>query len=407
MKDILKNRPFLFILFTAFLSIMGIGLIIPVLPFIVGKYITHNNTIAIYVGLLTSIYAFCQFFASPVIGALSDKFGRRWVLLLCLLGSAIGYILFGIGGSLTILFVARIIDGTTGGDISTAMAYVADVTEPQDRGKYFGIVGSVMGLGFMLGPTIGGFLAHISLSAPLYLAAALTLINMIYGYFVLPETLSKEHRIADFSLHHLNPFAQMHYIMKKNVLLWLMIIGSFYFFAFAQMSGLLAVFYKDILHWTPANLGLYFLVLGIGDMVTQGYLAGKLIEKIGIISVIMAGFLLTGLAFGINVILPIFPYFLLAFVYVVIYAIGSGFFEPAFDGLISSAASPQEQGRVQGAYQSVQSITRIIGPLFATLLYQFGHSLPWVSCVVFSIIGAILLWQRKGKFVNLHSTREN
>ena len=384
---------------------MGIGLIIPVLPYIVNRYIPDNKTIAIFVGLLTSTYAFCQFFAAPVLGALSDKFGRRSVLLLCLLGSAIGYILFGIGGSIAILFIARIIDGTTGGDISTAMAYVADVTAPQDRGKYYGIVGSVMGFGFIVGPTVGGFLAHLSLSAPLFLAAALTIINMIYGYFVLPETLSKEHRITDFSLHHLNPFAQMYYIMKKNVMLWLLVIGAFYFFAFAQMSGLLAVFYKDILQWTPANLGLYFLVLGIGDMVTQGYLSGKLIEKIGIIKVIMAGFVLTAIAFAINAIIPIFPYFLFAFVYVAIYAIGSGFFEPAFDGLISSAASPQEQGRVQGAYQSVQSITRIIGPLFASLLYQFGHSLPWISCVIFSLLGALLLWQRRGKFGSLHNSK--
>src|SRR5260221_7920367 len=158
-KSVFQNKPFLFILFTAFLSILGIGIIIPVIPFIVAKYVKSPNEIAFQVGLLVSLYSFCQFFAAPVLGALSDKYGRRPVLLLCLLGSAIGYILFGIGGSLAILFIARAIDGITGGDISTVIAYVADVTKPQDRGKYFGIVGATIGLGFIIGPTVGGLMS--------------------------------------------------------------------------------------------------------------------------------------------------------------------------------------------------------------------------------------------------------
>lgn len=396
-RSILSNKPFLFILFTAFLSILGIGLIIPVIPFIVQQYVGTNNpnAIALFVGVITSLYAFCQFFAAPVLGALSDKFGRRPILLLCLLGSAIGYILFGIGGSIAVLLIGRVIDGLTGGDISTAMAYVADVTEPRERGKYFGIVGGTMGLGFILGPSIGGLVAHISLSAPLYLAAALTIVNMLYGFFVLPESLDKKHRIANFSLHHLNPFAQMSYILQNKFLRMLMIIGAFYYFAFAQMVGFISVFFKDILHWTPGNIGAYFFVLGIGDMITQGFLAGKLVTKFGTTKIVLAGFLITALAFSINAFLPIFPLVLFAYIYIIIYALGSGFFEPAYDGLISNAASPQEQGRVQGASQSVQSITRIIGPLLAAFLYNLNPSLPWLSCVFFSIIGAIYLWQNR------------
>jgi DHA1 family tetracycline resistance protein-like MFS transporter len=399
-KSILKNKPFLFILFTGFLSILGIGVIIPVIPFIIGKYVDPHKTneIALYVGLMVSLYSFCQFFAAPVLGALSDKYGRRPILLLCLLGSIIGYILFGIGGSLTILFIARAIDGITGGDISTVIAYIADVTEPQERGKYFGIVGATIGLGFIIGPTVGGLVSGISLSAPVFLAAGLTILNMLYGYFVLPESLSQKNRMEDFSLHHLNPFVQLQYILKNNILKTLMIIGFFYFFAFSELTSIITVFFKDILHWTPGNIGFYFLVLGVGDMFTQGFLTGKLLPKFGPIKLVLCGFLLTGFAYFINALIPIFPYVFLSFAYIIIYAVGSGLFEPSFGGILSGVAGPQEQGRVQGASQSMQSVARMIAPLLAAFLYQFHPSLPWISCVLFSLVGAALLVKYKEKF---------
>ncbi|HVT62780.1 MAG TPA: MFS transporter, partial [Legionellaceae bacterium] len=360
MSSVFSNKPFLFILFTAFLSVLGIGLIIPVIPFLLENYIDPQkiDEIALYVGLLTSIYAFFQFFAAPVLGALSDKYGRRPILLICLVGSAIGYILFGIGGSLTILFIGRIIDGLTGGDISTAMAYVADVTKPQDRGKYFGIIGATVGFGFMLGPSIGGLVSHISLAAPFYLAAILTLINAVYGFFVLPESLSKEHRMSDFSMHHLNPFAQIGYVIKNHTLKSLMITGFFYFFAFAGLGGISSVFWKDVLHWTPDTIGFFFLFLGIGDMFTQGYLTGKLLPKFGTVKLVFGGFAITAIAYSINAFIPLFPFAFLAYANILVYALGSGLFEPSFGGLVSSIAQPHEQGRVQGASQSMQSFTR-------------------------------------------------
>jgi len=406
-KSPFANKPFLFILFTGFLSIMGVGVIIPVIPFIVGKYVDPYkiNEIALYVGLLVSLYSFCQFFAAPVLGALSDKYGRRPVLLLCLFGSAIGYILFGIGGSLAVLFIARAIDGITGGDISTVIAYIADVTEPKERGKYFGIVGATIGFGFIIGPTVGGLVSSISLSAPVFLAAGLTIINMLYGYFILPESLRIEHRMDDFSLHHLNPFVQLQYILKNNILKNLMIIGFFYFFAFSELTTIITVFFKDILHWTPGNIGFYFFVLGIGDMFTQGYLTGKLAPKFGPVKLALSGFILTGFAYFINSLIPIFPFVFLAFAYIIIYALGSGLFEPSFGGLISGVANPREQGRVQGASQSMQSVARMIAPLLAAFLYQFHPSLPWISCILFSLTGAILLLKYKKIITgHLHTT---
>ena len=402
-KSVLSNKPFLFILFTGFLAVMGIGIIIPVIPFIVSKYVDPHQAsqVALLVGLLTSLYSFCQFFSAPVMGALSDKYGRRPVLLWSLLCSAAGYILFGIGGSLWILFLSRIIDGLSGGQLGAAMAYIADIVKPQERGKYFGVMGATVGLGFMLGPSLGGIVSHISLSAPLFLAAGLSLLNFVFGYLILPESLDKSNRMTDFSVRHLNPFRQLQYIYRHSLLRHLMFVGFFYFFAFAELQGITSVFYKDTLHWDATHIGFYFLLLGLGDMFTQGFLTGKLLPKLGALRLVLGGFLVTAFAYFINSIIPIYPVAALVFIYVLIYSLGSGFFEPSFGHLVSGAASPQEQGRVQGASQSMQSVTRIIGPVFAGLLYQLYPGLPWITCVAFSLIGGILLYQNQSQ-INKH-----
>jgi DHA1 family tetracycline resistance protein-like MFS transporter len=275
------------------------------------------------------------------------------------------------------------------------MAYIADVTKPQERGKYFGIVGAVVGFGFILGPSIGGLAAKISLSAPLYLAAALTILNMIYGYFVLPESLSKEKRATDFSIHHLNPFNQISFILKNNILKRLMFIAFFYYITLSSLSGISSVFLKDVLNWNAGNIGIYFLVLGAFDMFTQGYLSGKLLPILGVIKTAVIGFIVAAVAFLLYATLPFISIALFAFVFIIVYSLGSGLFEPAFAGLVSGVATPQEQGRVQGANQSVQSLTRILGPLIAAFLYGFSKSLPWLFCFFLAIIGIYLLIQNR------------
>ncbi|HSW88325.1 MAG TPA: MFS transporter [Candidatus Saccharimonadales bacterium] len=408
MKALFDNKKFIFIVITAFLSVMGIGIVIPVLPFIVQHYMpgASNEDIAFNVGLMLSLYSVCQFFAAPPLGALSDKYGRRPILLFCLLGSAIGYLLFGIGGSLTILFLGRIIDGLTGGDISTIFAYIADVTKPQDRGKMFGIIGATVGVGFMLGPTIGGFVSLINLSAPFYLAAGITILNMLFGYFVLPESLKKEDRMTDFSLHHLNPFATLVSVLSNITVRTILLIGFFYFLPFSQLQGISSVYSKDVLHWSAANIGIYFLVVGTIDIITQGFLSGKLINKFGELPLVLAGLSVTGFAYLCNAFLVVFPSTVFAYIAVIIYAFGSGLIEPSLGGLISRAASPQEQGRVQGANQSLQSITRIVGPLLAAYLYGFMPNLPYITCVLLSLIAIVyVLSKRKIILAHIHATK--
>ncbi len=403
MKEIFSNKAFLFITFSAFLAVIGIGIIIPVIPFIVQQYMPNADvkTIALNVGLLTSIYSLCQFFAAPGLGALSDKYGRRPILLLCLIGSAIGYILFGIGGSLAVLFIGRIIDGLTGGDISTMFAYIADVTKPEDRGKLFGFLGATVGVGFMIGPSIGGLMAHISLSAPFYLAAAVTLLNAAFGYFVLPESLKKEHRMTDFSIHHLNPFTQLQSVLSNVTIRTLLFLGFFYFLPFAQLQGIGGVFSKDVLHWDPGNIGLMFLVVGIVDILTQGVFSQKLMSRFGELKLMIGGLAITGVSYALNASNAWFHSSPFAYFTVIIFAFGGGLIEPALGSLISRAASPREQGRVSGANQSLQSITRIIGPLLAAFLYGIGTSVPYIVCAILSVV-ALLYVMTKYQFIADH-----
>lgn len=397
MQEIFKNKSFLFITFTAFLSIVGIGIIIPVLPFIVQKYMpgASNAEIALHAGLMATLYSFCQFFASPGLGALSDRYGRRPILLFCLLGSAIGYIFLGIGGSLAILYIGRIIDGITGGDISTIFAYIADVSEPKDRGKLFGVIGATIGLGFMIGPTIGGLMSLISLSAPFYLAAGVTLLNMLFGFFVLPESLKKENRNTDFSLHHLNPFKTLLSVLSNLTVRTMLLIGFFYFLPFAQLQGIGGIYAKDILHWSPANIGVFFFVVGVVDIITQGLLSGKLLAKYGEFKLVLAGLAVTGFSYFCNALLVYYPSTLFAYIAISIYAFGSGLIEPALASLISRSAPPKEQGRVQGASQSLQSITRMIGPILAAVLYGIVPNFPYFLCVILSIVAFLFTFSKR------------
>jgi DHA1 family tetracycline resistance protein-like MFS transporter len=205
----------------------------PVIPFLVQPYLADSASLATTVAWLTSVYAICQFVAAPGLGALSDRYGRRPILLLCLAGSAIGYILFGLGGALWVLFLGRIIDGITGGNFSILFAYIADRTPPEERGALFGRVGAVAGMGFLLGPAIGGFAARWGNTAPAYLAGAITLVAIVWGVFLLPESLPPERRSAGIALPSLNPLSQLWRLIGMPNLRWLLLAGFCYGFPFA------------------------------------------------------------------------------------------------------------------------------------------------------------------------------
>lgn len=338
----------LFVFFTIFLGALGMTIILPVLPFVVQQYIGNSDSLATVVGWLTATYAICQFIAAPGLGALSDRFGRRPLLLICLFGSALGYLIFGVGGALWVLFAGRIIDGLTGGDFSILAAYIGDVSKPEERGKLFGMIGGVGGFGFIIGPVIGGFVASISYAAPLYMSAAILFATTVWSFFAMPESLQPQHRTARIGLADLNPLAQIRNIFAIPRLRWLLATSVVYAFPFAMFTTLLAVLALDKLAWTPANIGLLLLIVGVIDIVMQSLLVGHLIARFGEIRLTIAGLICEAISYALIGAVAIVPAPALMLAGIILFALGSGLLEPSLNGLISASTQPHEQGAVQG-----------------------------------------------------------
>jgi MFS transporter, DHA1 family, tetracycline resistance protein len=359
-----------------FLDFTGHTIIIPVIPFIIGHYVPGSR-LALMVGLIISSYAFCQFAAAPFLGALSDRCGRRPILLASLVGSVVGYIVFGIGGALWVLFLGRIIDGLTGGNISTLFAYVADITEPAKRGRIYGLLGAAGGFGFIMGPVIGGLAGHFSLSAPVFIAAFLTMANVLWAYFALPESLPRDKRAKTFGWNHLNPFAPFIHVFRIATLRIAFTSAFLFYLAGTMLQGTVSVFLKDILKFGPAGIGMLLLVVGIMDIVSQGYLTGKLLPRFGEASLAGVGLAINAVGFVMVATIACVPSLILLYAAIVVFTLGDGLFQPAINGLIANAAPAGMQGRVQGANQAQQSVARMLGPLLGALLYMLGPSVPY------------------------------
>ncbi len=359
-----------------------------------GMYLRDPNDLAVVVAWMVSIYGLCQLIAAPGLGLLSDRFGRRPVLFVCLAGSALGYLLFGLGGALWILFLGRIIDGLTGGNFSVLFAYIADITEPEERGKYFGIVGGLSGVGFILGPAIGGLLAAIDYTTPFIVAAGVILFSIIWGYFFLPESLNKEHRVVSISLGDLNPLKQFGIVFRMTNLRWLMLAGFFYAFPFAILQANLTILLKDSLGWNATAAGLIATLVGVVDILVQGVLVGKLLAIFGDIKLGVGSLILVAISYVLLGAIALIASPLLVVVAVILFAGSGGLVENALRGLTSRMVGPSQQGLVGGASQSMQSLAMILGPILGGVLYaQFGHATPyWSGALIIALaIGSIIL----------------
>ncbi|MEP7286033.1 MAG: MFS transporter [Chloroflexota bacterium] len=373
-----------FILITAFLNLAGIGIINPVVPFIASSYVAKQDA-AFTIALLFTVYSLCQFIAVPTLGALSDRYGRRPVLLISLLGSAAGYFIFGIGGALWMLFLGRIIDGLTGGNLAAIYAYAADITEPKDRTHFFGLLGAMAGMGFVVGPALGGIVYKLTnnISSPLYFAAVVTLLTTLWGFFVMPESLSPEKRDTQITLARLNPLTQLVDVFKIPQLR-LLLLGIFlWVLAFAMLQSNLSYLTEDRLRWSADGTSAIFTVIGLVGIITQGLLIRRLLPILGEARMALVGIGSLALGFVLIAIVTFTGSAALLFVAIVFVALGNGLITPSLTGLASQAVSMREQGRVQGGNQSVQALARVIGPLWGGWAYgSIGQSAPYLSGAV-------------------------
>jgi DHA1 family tetracycline resistance protein-like MFS transporter len=379
-----------FIFVTVVLAVLGFGLLIPVLPEMVRKFRGDDFSAGSHsYGVLVSVYAFMQFFGSPILGSLSDRFGRRKVILIALAGSSIDFAVMALAPNLTVLFVARMLGGLTAGVLSTANAYVADVTPPEKRAQGFGMIGAAFGLGFIIGPLIGGLLGHVDLRLPFWAAASCSALNWLYGCFVLPESLAPENRRA-FSWKRANPVGALVALKRFPAVLGL--AESYFILTLAQMMlfSIWVLYTGYRYQWSPREVGLSLTLVGVVSALVQAVLAKRIIGRIGDVRGVILGLLLSvtaQLLYG------------LATQGWMIYAIillGScaGIAGPAMKIYITKHVPPNEQGAVQGVYSGLASLAGIPGPLIAT--WSFGWAVrpgqpAWLAGITFFIAGTLVL----------------
>lgn len=394
-SSLIDIKTLLFSLIAVFLCGMGFSIIMPVVPFLVAPYVNNSSEQALMVTLLTSVYALCVFFAAPGLGALSDRFGRRPVLLLCFIGSAIGYFIFGLGGALWVLFLGRIIEGITGGSISTLFAFFADITPQENRTKYFGWVSAAAGAGAALGPAFGGFIAHFGYAMPFFFGAAITLLNFLFGYFYMPESLKKEHRLKSIPLMRLNPFSQLLNILTIKNLGRLLISGFFIWVPNGSLQAVMSQFAIDSFSWKPVLIGMMFSIMGIQDILSQAFIMPKLLLKLTDKQIAIFGMIAEIIGYTLIAASSIFAFAPLLIIGMFIFGFGDSIFGPSFNGMVSKSASASEQGRIQGGSQAIQSLARIIGPIIGGQIYiTLGHAAPAVMGIILIIAAVFILSKR-------------
>ena len=351
------SRPLLVIFLTIFVNLVGFGIIIPLLPF----YAETFGASPFVIGLLFASFSLSQLIAAPVLGELSDRWGRRPVLILSLVGTAISFAMLALAQSLAMLFAARVVDGLSGGNITTARAYIADVTAKEDRARAFGLLGAAFGLGFIVGPALGGALSPISYAAPIWAAAAITVVAIVLAWVWLPETVHRAHAGGPM------PWRALLELRHRHGLRLLLGIDFMYWMAFAAYQSSFSLFGARRFDFEAHHIGYLFSAFGALGVIVQGGLVGPISTALGTKRTLIAGLLFAAVGWGGSAVTYSVPVFVLMLVPA---AVGIGLCNATLAALVSNAAGPREQGRVQGAAAALESLGRTMGPMGGNAVLQ-------------------------------------
>ena len=360
-----RNAAVIFIFITVVLDVLALGIIVPVLPALVVEFLGGDTARAAETyGLFATTWAFMQFLASPVLGSFSDRFGRRPIILLSITGLGLDYIFMALAPSIGWLFVGRLISGVTSAGFATAAAYIADVTPPEQRAKSFGLIGAAFGLGFVLGPALGGLLGTYSPRLPFWVSAALCLANALYGVFVLPESLPPERR-SHFSWARANPVGSLRLLRSHPELFGLASVTFLYYVAHEVLPSTFVLYTGYRYGWNSATVGLTLALVGVCTAIVSGALVGPIVARIGERRAALTGLAFGATAFALYGLAPTGSLFLAGVPVMALW----GLYGPSSQGIMSKRVSPSEQGQLQGAVMGLRGLSGLISPFIFTFTF--------------------------------------
>lgn len=389
----MKDKRMWIIFLIIFINMLGFGIVLPLLPF----YVESFGAGPITIGLLTATYSVFQLLSAPILGELSDKFGRRPILLFSIGGTALSFAIMGFANSIPLLFISRIIDGASGGNISTAQAYIADITSKEKRTEGMGIIMAGLSLGMILGPAVGGSLSVYGYGVPALVAGVVALIATILTFFFLPESIKKDNFIQKIVKKRKKLFSIKDFrdaLTHPEVGLFLT-ISFMMMFAFSLMQGTFSLFSEHTLHLTAKDNGYIFAYLGLVGVIVQMFLLKRILrlikERVAIIVAIVAMAVALGL-------IAVSNNLYLLFVAITLLALGNSISGPLLSGLISKKTPDDEQGNIMGVSQSIGSVARIVGPVAGTFIYsQIGLRAPYL--IATAILGITAIFSFKNLLV--------